>query len=130
MNAFNEFGKPIDSIEEFASHLERSTREFLHDMVKKDHSATDIRATGSYLIGCVDLAVSWAILDVQDHIRKEKIRRADPNLDADEITYVQNNQKIQAIKHYRERTGQGLYESKKIVENWMQDNPQLCQKES
>ena len=122
MNAFNEFGKPIDSVEEVASSLERQARQFLESMVEQGYSATEIRAIGSYLSGSVDLAATWAVLHAGDKIRRDRIKNADPNLDDEERGYAALGEKIQAIKHYRERTGHGLREAKDAVEKYIREN--------
>lgn len=120
MNAFNEFGKPIGCIEELATTLECLARNFLDGMVQEGYSATDIRAAGSYLSGSVDLATSTAILHLQRNIHEQKRQNIDPNLDEIEQNYARNaHTKIQAIIHYRHRTGLGLRESKDAVEAWI-----------
>lgn len=124
MNAFNEHGKPIQEIDDLAYELENMAREFLHNMVQQGYSGTEIRATAGYLSGAVDVAGSEAIFALSDKLRRDKIAQADKNLSPEEVALLKENRdnKIQAIRVYRDRTGLGLKESKDAIEAWLSSN--------
>lgn len=115
MNLFNDAGKPIDEIEDVCSELEEIVREALNSYVDRGCSAVDLRAAGGLFASCVNLWPSMAILDLNERKRKKKIAESDPNLSPEEIALVATD-RIAAIKAYRDRTGNGLRESKEAVD--------------
>lgn len=116
---FNKFGQPNQSVVDIANELESTVRNFLNNLIIQGYSATDIRAAGGYLAGLPELATSCAIMDLQHKIHEDIKKNADPNPSQEEIAFILQNEKIKAIKSYRERTASGLKESKDVIEHWI-----------
>lgn len=119
---FNQYGNPSEPLSEVAYEIEDISRKFLLGLVEKGYTATEIRAAAGYISGCAELSGSEAILTLQAKIHKDRIKNADPNLNDSEKGLASSGEKIQAIRAYRERTGNGLREAKDIVEKWMNEN--------
>jgi ribosomal protein L7/L12 len=119
---FNQYGNPSEPLSEVAAQIEQISRNFLLGLVEKGYTATEIRAASGYIVGSAELSGAEAILMLQAKIHSDRIKNADPNLNDSEKGLASSGEKIQAIKNYRERTGNGLREAKDIVEKWMNEN--------
>ena len=124
---FDDEGNPNMEVEYMARTIEETIRRIMPDMLLQPYSVTEIRAVGNYLSQTVAEVIAEAAEKVAERVHQEKRRNADPNLDEEEKALANlwssnPSSKIQAIRHYRERTGAGLKEAKDAVEAYIGDN--------
>jgi ribosomal protein L7/L12 len=131
---FNENGVPDKSVDEACAEISTIVRNLFDQMQNDGYSIAEMRAVGCCFMQDIGCEVSAAVLTARFNIVEAKQKNADPRLDDEEIAFFTEDiflaacpqtrwqNKLKAIKHYRERTGLGLKESKDAVEKWMSEN--------
>lgn len=120
---FDENGQPNDELKVFGEAQEEAINGLFARLIHHGATAVEIKAVAEYLISSVTVQSAWANLEIKDRNYNQKRLNADPNLSDEEMSFARNpNQKIEAIRQYRNRTGRGLKESKEAVEAWIRDN--------
>lgn len=117
MTLFDKDGEPNGELEDFANALEKEVIRFLENYPELD--IIELRATSSVLTNAVQIAITHQILE--QRYKKSRPKNTNLNLTQEEQQNARTN-KIQTIRMYRERTGQGLKESKDAVELYLREN--------